>query len=346
LLLAACSPIPSPGSAPAAPQLVYLQLDPDGAARLVARRDLFSSPIPLPYQLPEGCAAYRLYPNPVEPLLAVELLCGDEPVVQLTGIDPSADPVDSSSSPGARFLAWSADGRYHYLSSGFVGDPHIVRIDRRSGRTETLPFPANIYDMAGLPDGRIVYSLTRGLGFGSETWLADAAGGGARQILARPQEIAAYLRPSPDGSRIAFIAIPDSQTPFTVGELWVMNSDGGQARSLAAADAGHGFAPAWSPDGEEIAFVVRENPDDPQADTSAAALLSNVYRIRVQGGTPVLVTAFPDAAVETPAWSPDGTGLVFNVVKDATIQVWYDDSGTLRPLGSEPSCCAIWVPGR
>jgi dipeptidyl aminopeptidase/acylaminoacyl peptidase len=346
LLLAACSPAPSTNPIRIPPRLVYLQMDPSGTSRLVVQKDLLSSPSTLNFPLPGGCAIYSLHPNPVEPLVVGELLCGDTPGVQVAAAIPDADLAPWAYQDGARFLAWSADGRFLYLKSDFADTPHVTRLDWLDGRTSNLPLPSGLYDLAALPGGRIVYSLTRGLGFGSETWLADADGGGARQILARPLDVVAYLRPSPDGSRIAFITIPDSQTPFTVGELWVMDSDGGSARALAAADAGHGYAPAWSPDGTEIAFVVRENPDDPRADTSAGALLSNVYRLDVRSGKRTPVTAFSDAIVESPVWSPDGTALVFNVVKNGAIQVWYDDFGTLQPLGPGTSCCAVWVPGR
>ena len=246
----------------------------------------------------------------------------------------------------ARFLAWSADGRSLYLKTDTLGSPQTVRFDRIQNRLTALDLPETVYDLAALPDGYVIYSFTKGIGFGSETWLADADGLHPRPILFEPLEIIAYLRPAPDGSRIAFILMPDSQVPFTIGGLWVMNADGTNARFLAEADAGHGYAPAWSPDGTQIAFVVRENPDDPQADLSAGALLSNVYRIEVRGGALTPVTAFTDAIVETPVWSPDGAGLFFNVFRNGTIQVWVDDAGALGPLSEGSACCAVWVPGK
>ena len=197
-----------------------------------------------------------------------------------------------------------------------------------------------------MPDGHILYSLTNGIGFGSETWRAETDGWHARQILAEPLNIVAYLRPSPDGSQVAYIRMPDTQVPFPNGELWLMDADGGNARSLAQADAGHGYAPAWSPDGSQIAFVVRENPDDQAADVSSGALLANVYRFEVRSETLTPVTAFSDAIVETPVWSPDGIVLFFNVVRNDTIQVWVEQAGKLQPLSNDVACCAVWVPGR
>ena len=96
--------------------------------------------------------------------------------------------------------------------------------------------------------------------------LRERGGKAVEQLYADPFHYISFARYSPDGRQIAFIKIPDTQTPFTVGELWVMNSDGSNARKLADADAGHGYAANWSPDGKQIAFVLRENPDDERAD--------------------------------------------------------------------------------
>jgi len=170
---------------------------------------------------------------------------------------------------GRRFLAWSVDGHSLYLKADSLGNPTNRPLRPHSRPPRDLVAARDDLRPGCPADGRIVYSLTRGLGFGSETWLADADGHHARQILAEPLDIAAYLRPSPDGNQIAYILMPDSQTPFTVGELWMMSADGKNPHALAEADAGHGYAPAWSPDGMQIAFVVRENSNDPQADQSA-----------------------------------------------------------------------------
>ena len=133
--------------------------------------------------------------------------------------------------------------------------------------------------------------------------------------------IISFARYSPDGRQIAFIKIPDTQTPFTVGELWVMNADGSNARKLADADAGHGYAANWSPDGKRIAFVVRENPEDEQADQSSDALISNIYIVDVESGALTQVTHLEDGRVETPFWSPDGNTLAFNVVINDRMEV-------------------------
>jgi len=294
--------------------------------------------------VPSDCVIYGLYPNPAKTVLAIELECQGGP--QIDFYDIQAGQRASLGTAAAHFLAWAADGRFVYLKTGGVDNPQIVRIDEASRQASTLDLPADLYDLAVLPDGRLVYSTTRGLGFGSETWLADASGRHARRILSEPGDIVAYLRPSPDGKQLAFIRFPDSQTPFPDGELWIMDTGGKNARSLGEADAGHGYAPAWSPDGSQLAVVGRDNPTDPQVEQSASALHSNVYRVQVRSGVRTPVSTFAKAVVETPVWSPDGLSLYFNVAENDTIQVWYEQAGVLQPLNAGASCCAIWVPGK
>ena len=346
-LCASCAPVTSPDLTPATPQLIFLGTRATGRFQLSAQADLFSQAAFLPIQFSSNCTIYNLYPNPVGALLAVEFECDGGPAVAFYNVvsGKSVNP-GGMQQIAARFLAWSANGRFLYLKADTINNPTVIRIDNTGNHTTVLDLPASLYDLTGLPDGRIVYSTTQGIGFGSEVWLADADGRGAKQIISQPLDIVAYLRPSPDGKQIAFIRFPDTQTPFPDGELWIMDASGKNARPLADADAGHGYAPAWSPDGKQIAFVVRENPNDPQADQSAGALISNVYRIEVPSGAKSAVTDFTDAIVESPIWSPDGTSLVFNVARNDTIQIWFDRAGVLQPLNGTASCCAVWTPGR
>jgi Tol biopolymer transport system component len=346
-LLASCAPATSPDLAPATPQLVFLGAGTAGRFQLSAQADLFSKAAFLPFHLSSNCTIYNLYPNPVGAVLAVEYECDGGPAVAFYNVASGKNVNPGGAEQlAARFLAWSADGHFLYLKADTISNPTVIRIDYTRNSTTTLNLPAGVYDLAALPDGQIVFSTTQGIGFGSEVWLSGADGQGVKQILSQPLDIVAYLQPSPDGKRIAFIRFPDTQTPYPNGELWLMDTNGKNARRLADADAGHGYAPAWSPDGKQIAFVVRENPNDPQANQSAGALLSNVYRIEIASGIKKAVTNFPDAIVEAPVWSPDGTSLVFNVARNDTIQIWFDRAGVLQPLNGAASCCAAWTPGK
>jgi hypothetical protein len=335
----------SPNLPTVTPQLIFLNLE---SWQLVSQPALSSPFSVLPYSIPANCSVYNLYPNPAQSLLAIELICGDEARIEVYDAQTGKTfiPVEDTDS---RFLDWTPDGKQIYLKADTLNNPKVVRISVPDEHTETLSFPVTLYDLAVLPDSEsVLYSFTQGIGFGSEVWLAGTNGKAIRRVFADKQNIVAYLRPSPNGHQVAFILFPDSQVPFPNGELWMMNIDGSNPHKLADADAGHGYAPAWSPNGTQVAFVARENASDPQVEQSAAALISNVYRIEVQAGALTPVTTFTDAIIESPVWSPDGSSLAFNVIRDGKIQVWvYETNSTAAvPLGNEFSCCAVWLPGR
>jgi tricorn protease-like protein len=215
-----------------------------------------------------------------------------------------------------------------------------------AGDQDLVPISEYTYDLAPSPnEGEFTFTLSRGMGQGSEMWLARHEGKELDLLYGDPLHYLSFARFSPEGNQIAFIKIPDTSTPFTVGELWVMNVDGSGARKLADADAGHGYAANWSPDGTRIAFVVRENPDDELASQSSTALISNVYVIDVRSGALTQVTYLENGRAETPSWSPQGNTLSFNVVINDRMQVQVADlaAGEIASLMAEPACCPAWM---
>jgi WD40 repeat protein len=336
LLLSACGP----AAAPSDPLLLYVEADEAGGSRIVTAGEPVA---PFPLQVSEQCAVYRIHPSPATAWVAIEFDCTDAPLVVFVWVDFHGRSSGSWRRSNSRFLAWAADGQAAYLKADPFGSPQIVLENPAAEHWDATALPPSLYDLAVLPDGRVIYSTTLGLGYGSQTWTADADGGQPRQVMDWPDHIVAYLSPSPNGIPIAFIVFPDSETPFPNGALFVLE-DGREY--ITDADAGHGYAPAWSPDGTRLAFVHRDNPDDPQADLSAGALRSNIYLVEFPSQSVSPLTSFPDAIVETPAWSPDGSRLVFNVVRNGTIQIWQAAAGDLQPLTAPGACCAAWVPGR
>jgi hypothetical protein len=298
----------------------------------------------IPLSVPPQCRLFNLYPPPVGNILAIELSCptGQTVLFMETGTGAVAQPIMDSDS---HYLAWTSDGGAAYLKVDSLGSPRVVRVST-DGTQDVLPITGFTYDLASSAnEGEFTFTFSRGLGQGSELWLARRHGNIVKQLYTDPLHYISFARYSPDGRQIAFVKIPDTQTPFTVGELWVMNSDGSQARSLAEADAGHGYAAGWSPDGRRIAFVGRENPDDARADQSSEALRSNVYVVDVSTGALTPITHFEQGRVETPLWSPNGNTLAFNVVINDRMNVHLADlsTGELRTLMMESSCCPAWM---
>jgi Tol biopolymer transport system component len=214
------------------------------------------------------------------------------------------------------------------------------------GEQESLKISEYTYDLSPAPRGDdFVYSFSAGMGMGSAMRLTSRLGDPGEQIALDDLNYLALARWSPDGQRIAFIKIPDSATPFTVGELWVMDADGGHARRLAEADAGHGTPPAWSPDGQYIAFVVRENAEDARADVSATALISNLYLVNVGTGESTHITDFEGARVLELSWMPGSDAIAFTAVLDDRMTVFLQNttSGEMKQVMLDGICCASWL---
>ncbi|MGC9458140.1 MAG: hypothetical protein ACP5DC_11550 [Halothiobacillaceae bacterium] len=213
-----------------------------------------------------------------------------------------------------------------------------------------MEVPPFTYDAAFSPDGqRVLYALSRGLGFGSEVWTVDRNGRNREQIINDPAHIIAYPRWSPSGDAIAYIRMPDSNVPFTVGELVLADGDGRNERVIAAADAGHGYPPVWSPDGRQVAFVVRENPDESAADIAAPYLVSNIHLADAASGSVRAVTRFEGALTDGPAWSPDGAWLAFSTNASGVADVWLVEvaSGKVQQVTRNANArCPVWVAGR
>jgi len=97
------------------------------------------------------------------------------------------------------------------------------------------------------------------------------------------------IAPSPDGSRLAFIALQ---------RLYVVDQPGSEPRLLADM-GGTKHHPVWSPDGQWIAFASWTFDEK-----------GHIYRIRAHGqDRPERVTVAP-ALYQQPAWSPDGERIV------------------------------------
>ncbi len=168
----------------AEPMLISLRQDASGFLQAVSQPDPDGPISVLPFSFPADCSIYDSSPNPTLALLAVEFLCGDGPLVMVYDVRSAESwKLDDSLQADARFLTWSADGGTFYLKTDTLGDSKVVRFDASDKKPATLDLPGELYDMTSLPDGRLLYSLTSGIGFGSEVWQTDQQGRHARQIL-------------------------------------------------------------------------------------------------------------------------------------------------------------------
>jgi tricorn protease len=131
---------------------------------------------------------------------------------------------------------------------------------------------------------------------GGDVWSVPSAGGTAR-LLADVGGTAARPLFSPDGKRLAYV----SSRAGAIG-VYVITLDGGEVRRLTHDDAGLTLE-AWSADSRALYFSSNAR------NISSAA---DVYRVGVDGGTPmpVLDERYVDERDAAP--SPDGTRIAFS----------------------------------
>lgn len=343
--LSACTPTPAPISTPAPTSLALYIFRASPPALLQLSADLTAVERELPLSLPQDCVLDGLYPSPQRERLIAEMLCANGSNALAVDLATGAFTPLIAEDVDSHFLSWGADGASAYLRVDSLGDPRIIKVNMSQLQITNYPITNYTYDLAVSPNQTTAFTFSRGFGFGSETWLTKDDGRTTRLLIADPLNYLSFLRWSPDGTQAAFIKIPDSQIPFTVGELWVVNADGSAPRKIAEADAGHGYAANWSSDGARLAFVVRSNPDDPAADLAEGALVSNIVVADLVDGVLTQVTHFEQGRVGTPVWSPDGNTLSFDYVLNGRMDVQIVDliSGEGTPLLTEPACCPIWL---
>ena len=131
---------------------------------------------------------------------------------------------------------------------------------------------------------------------------------------------------SPDGAQLAIVS-GNAAAP----QVFVVNADGSGLAQLTDLP-GQAVGPAWSPDGEAIAFVATDGAAGmpPQA--------GGVYTVKPDGsGLTRLADIVPDWLL-APAWSPDGTRLLFTAMEgggaDGLYLVNADGSGLTNLTGS------------
>ncbi|MEA3397002.1 MAG: hypothetical protein U9R05_06025, partial [Chloroflexota bacterium] len=297
------------------------------------------------------CEISELHAAPQGQWVAVQVNCEDGGFVQVMhALSGQVRGLDADLGRDSIFLGWAPAGNELLVKVDVVSNPRIYLVNVANGKAEPLPVPWTTYNVALSSNGKhIIYSLTRGLGYGSETWIANVDGRNAKRVLLDPAHIVAFARWSPAGDQIAYIRMSDSNIPFTVGELWVMDGKGNDPILLGEADAGHGYAPAWSPDSRQIAFVGRENARNRTADQRAERLVSNVYVVDVDKRTVSNVTQFDGALTESPVWSPDGEFLAFSSTAEGGMDVWlYEARGKNlhRVTRGVHARHPTWLPGK
>jgi Tol biopolymer transport system component len=138
---------------------------------------------------------------------------------------------------------------------------------------------------------------------------------------------------SPDGTQIAF-------TSGRAGgaQIFVMRADGSNVRQLTFGGSENTW-PSWSPDGTRIAFVS-------DRERSKTTVFDLIYMMQADGSQQTRVTARVNNQINPrdnqPAWSPDGSQIVFISQREVTAlpQLY-----TVRLDGSQPRRLATFPYG-
>jgi dipeptidyl aminopeptidase/acylaminoacyl peptidase len=184
----------------------------------------------------------------------------------------------------------------------------------------------------------------------SELILVDVASGAARPLTRDRIGVAAPAW-SPSGDRIAYLAEPERGKPT---QLYVLRMDGGDSQKVT--DAPNGVSAfAWQPDGKAFAYVTEDDAPNKKAIehhddgffvtdehylTRAKALPSHLWTIGTDGTGAKRRTSGPWTIVGKPAFSPDGTSVIFGRWPDPIFAHLVSEytavlnlaTGTVKPL--------------
>ena len=225
--------------------------------------------------------------------------------------------------------AFSSDGRTIFFHTGGARSARSALM-KRSGVDDTaaavpvVDDGARNYHAQPSPDGRR-------LAFDSDregvraVYIADVDGSHVRRVSGAGY--AAVPTWSPSGDRLAFIRAEPGRPK--VWNLWLLTDSTEALRRLTHFGYGQTWGASWLPDGRGVVF----SHEDRIVQLSLLDGRTRTYRTPLEG-----------RIVRTPAVSPDGRRVVFQVWRDG---VWILDlaSGTMHRLLADPTAEEFaWFP--
>jgi Tol biopolymer transport system component len=232
---------------------------------------------------------------------------------------------------------WTPTGDRILFDGGTNNSDHLFSISAAGGSMrQLLSGSALESDPAISPEGTRI-AFDRGSPpntHASGIFLMNVDGSHVTRITTPPAAAAggdAFPSFSPDGTKLAFVRYGNSDG--TGGAIYIVGVDGKGLRQVTPTtlDAAR---PHWSPNGSKLLFGT------PGAFVVTTLDGSNVYVVNVDGSGLTELTHFVgNDWANNPAWSPDGTMIVFDQFVDGT---HYVALVVMRADGSLPT--VIWHP--
>jgi serine/threonine protein kinase/dipeptidyl aminopeptidase/acylaminoacyl peptidase len=213
---------------------------------------------------------------------------------------------------------WSAsispDGNYvAYIQGDGAGRPGLW-VQQVATSTDVSIVPSGSDDIccsAVAPDGSYVYYNKSVPGTGrSDLYRIPILGGTPRRVM---KNVGNQVGISRDAQRLAFLRFGDA------GEIQLMvaDADGSDATAIASKMTPDAYSSgaSWSPDGKLITLAARRLGEPGET----------VVAVSVEDGKEQHVTAEPWDNMGSPAWLPDGSGLLANAARKPgdMNQIWF-----------------------
>lgn len=198
-------------------------------------------------------------------------------------------------------------------------------------------------DAEGSPDRkRIAFSSNR-TGPWDDLYVMDANGGNVQQLTDTPEVSEHDAAWSPDGRHIAYSAQPrapmgadGTRQDREPAQVRIMDADGSNTRSLTGGSS-RNIRPAWSPDGSTIAFMSDRHAKFDLSLTGTDDGDLEIYLMDRNGSNVRRLTEGAATAL-TPAWSPDGRRIAFQINRDGELHsyIMNADGSNQRRLTNGP----------